>query len=381
MSPKLPGASVGIIGGGQLGRMLAGEARRMGYRLAVFDPDRESPAAALADRHWCSDFSDQKALAEFADAADVITYEFENIPAESLAFLNSKVSVFPSPEILRICQDRIREKVFLVQQNCPVAAFCPIEHAGDLKKALQIVGTPALLKTARLGYDGKGQAEVSAPSDLEIAWRQLGEVPAILEEKVSLEAELSAIVGRSATGAITVFPIPRNFHRKGIFDYSLVPSGLDGRLERAAGEIAGKIASALGLVGVLAVEFFLAVGERLLVNELAPRPHNSGHFTLDACITSQFEQQLRAIAGLPLGDVSARGPLLLRNILGESWAQGEPDWASLLSLPGLRLYLYGKKRPLAKRKMGHYSVIASSMADAREIDARAQAILHLDREL
>ncbi|MDD4932144.1 MAG: 5-(carboxyamino)imidazole ribonucleotide synthase [Methylacidiphilaceae bacterium] len=381
MSPKFPGASVGILGGGQLGRMLAGEARRMGYRVAVFDPDRESPAAALADRHWCSDFSDPKALAEFANAADVITYEFENIPVESLAFLDSKVSVFPSPEILRICQDRILEKDFLVRQNCPVPAFCRIESAGDLTKALQIVGIPAVLKTARLGYDGKGQAEVLAQSDLERAWRRLGECPAILEKKVPLEAELSAIVGRSAAGAITVFPIPRNFDREGIFDCSLVPSGLGERVERAAGEIAVEIASALGLVGVLAVEFFLAEGGQLLVNELAPRPHNSGHFTLDGCITSQFEQQLRAIAGLPLGDVRSRGPLLLRNLLGDLWAQGEPDWAALLSLPGLRLHLYGKSRPLAKRKMGHYSVIASSMEEAREIDERAQAILRLGPEM
>ncbi len=352
----------------------------MGYRVAVFDPDPESPAAALADRHWCCNFSDRRALEEFANAADVITYEFENIPAESLFFLDSKVSVLPSPEILRICQDRILEKGFLVRQNCPVPAFCPVESAGDLAKALQIVGIPAVLKTARLGYDGKGQAEVLAQSDLEPAWRRLGGFPAILEKKMSLEAELSVIVGRSATGAVTVFPIPRNCHQDGIFDCSLVPSGLGERVERAAGEIAVEIASALGLVGVLAVEFFLTEGGRLLVNELAPRPHNSGHFTLDGCITSQFEQQLRAIAGLPLGDVSSRGPLLLRNLLGDLWAQGEPDWGTLLSLPGLRLHLYGKGRPLAKRKMGHYAVLASSIAEAREIDERAQAILRLRRE-
>ncbi|VVM08404.1 5-(carboxyamino)imidazole ribonucleotide synthase [Methylacidimicrobium cyclopophantes] len=359
--------------------MLAGEARRLGYRVAIFDPDPESPAAGLADRHWCSDFSDRNALAEFASAADVITYEFENLPAESLTFLESKVALFPSPEILRICQDRRREKAFLLQRRCPVAAFCPVERAEDLTKALSLVGTPALLKTARLGYDGKGQVEVSEPADLEGAWHELGKVPAILEKKVSLEAELSAIVGRSATGALAVFPIPRNFHREGIFDYSLVPSGLGERIEGIARAMAVEIASALSLIGVIAVEFFLAEGGQLLVNELAPRPHNSGHFTLDGCVTSQFEQQLRAIAGLPLGDVSLRGPLLLRNILGDAWTQGEPDWEALLSLPGLRLHLYGKRRLSAKRKMGHYSVIASSIQEARAIDERAQAILRSSR--
>ncbi|MGD9896313.1 MAG: 5-(carboxyamino)imidazole ribonucleotide synthase [Candidatus Methylacidiphilaceae bacterium] len=378
MSPKFPGTSIGVVGGGQLGRMLAGEAKRMGYRVVVFDPDRESPAAALADRHWCCDFSDQDALAEFADVSDVITYEFENIPAGSLHFLDSRAPVLPSPGILGICQDRLQEKAFCVRQNCPVAPFSPIERAGDLAKALQNVGTPALLKTARLGYDGKGQVEVLAPSDLEPAWRRLGEVPAILERKVSLEAELSVIVGRSAAGALAVFPIARNFHREGIFDYSLVPSGLGREIESRAEEIAVALASAFQLVGVLAVEFFLTEGGQLLVNELAPRPHNSGHFTLEGCVTSQFEQQLRAIAGLPLGDVSLRGPTLLRNILGDAWVHGEPDWAALLSLPGLRLHLYGKNRPLERRKMGHYSVIASSIAQAREIDGRAQAILGVD---
>ncbi len=375
MSPQYPGSSIGIVGGGQLGRMLAGEARRMGYRVQVFDPDRESPAALLADRHWCYPFTEQEALEEFATAADVITYEFENIPAESISFLEGKRPVFPSAGILQLCQDRLREKAFLVGQHCPVAAFSPIESAGDLERAIRAVGTPALLKTARLGYDGKGQAEIAAPKDLEPEWRRLGGAPAILEKKVRLVAELSALVGRSTTGAVTVFPIPRNFHREGIFDYSLVPSGLGERIEGTAKEIAIAIASALRLVGVLAVEFFVAEGGELLVNELAPRPHNSGHFTLDGCVTSQFEQQLRAIAGLPLGDTSLRGPILLRNILGDAWAQGEPDWASLLSLPGLRLHLYGKSRPAAKRKMGHYSVIAPSLAGARELDERAQAIL------
>ncbi len=379
MIPNGPGSCIGIVGGGQLGRMLAGEARRMGYHVVVFDPDPESPAAALADRHWCAGFSELKALAEFGDASDVITYEFENIPAESLAFLEARRPVFPSPEILRICQDRLREKAFLVRQNCPVAPFFPVSRPEDLGDALRVVGTPALLKTARLGYDGKGQAEVLAPSDLESAWRQLGGVPAILEKRVELEAELSAIVGRSAAGAVAVFPIPRNFHREGIFDYSLVPSGLGGEIEGVAREIAVGIATALRLVGVLAVEFFLADGGRLLVNEIAPRPHNSGHFTLDGCLTSQFEQQLRTIAGLPLGDVSLRGPILLRNILGDAWARGEPDWVSLLSLPGLRLHLYGKSRPLAKRKMGHYSVAASSIEEARRIDRCAQAILDRKR--
>lgn len=375
MSPTFPGSSIGIVGGGQLGRMLAGEARRMGYRVQVFDPDPESPAAALADRHWCSAFSERGALEEFATAADVITYEFENIPAESLFLLEGTRPVLPSPEILQICQDRLREKAFLVRERCPVAAFSPVEHAGDLERALRTVGTPSLLKTARLGYDGKGQEEILLPADLEPAWRRLGGVPAILEKKVRIEAELSAIVGRSAGGAVTVFPIPRNFHRDGVFDYSLVPSGLAEPVERAAKEIAVAIVSALRLVGVLAVEFFLVQGGELLVNELAPRPHNSGHFTLDACVTSQFEQQLRAVAGLPLGDASLRGPIVLRNILGDAWAQGEPDWASLLSLPGLRLHLYGKRRPAAKRKMGHYSVVSPSLADARALDERAQAIL------
>lgn len=379
MSPYVPGASIGIVGGGQLGRMLAAEARRMGYRVGVFDPDPESPAALLADRHWCFGFSEQKALAEFADASDIITYEFENVPAESLTFLEARRPVSPSPEILRICQDRLQEKAFLVRQNCPVAPFYPVLRSEDLSEALRVVGAPALLKTARLGYDGKGQAEILTPSNGEDAWRQLGGVPAVLEKKVGLEAELSAIVGRSATGSVAVFPIPRNFHRDGIFDYSIVPSGLSEEIEDAAKEIAVRIASALRLVGVLAVEFFLAEGGRLLVNELAPRPHNSGHFSLEGCVTSQFEQQLRAIAGLPLGDVSLRGPILLRNILGDVWSEGEPDWASLLSLPGLRLHLYGKSRPRTKRKMGHYAVVASAIEDAREIDRQAQEILFRKR--
>lgn len=362
----LPPAMLGILGGGQLGRMFTIAARTMGYRVMVLDPDTESPAGVLADVHLKADYRDQAALERMGRECAAVTTEFENVPAESVEFLARFCSVRPGAKAVAIAQDRFKEKTFLRDSGVATAPFAMIESASDLASALQQVGTPALLKTARFGYDGKGQVKVTTQAELEAAFAQLKGVPCILEGWLPLETEISVVVARGAEGQTVAFPAAENTHANGILDVSVVPASVPASLSAQALQTAQAIATALDYCGVLAVEFFVLADGRLIANEMAPRPHNSGHYTMDACMTSQFEQQVRAMAGLPLGSPELLRPVAMVNLLGDLWPQdGEPDWRQILSHPAAKLHLYGKREARPGRKMGHYNVMAASPEAAK----------------
>jgi len=360
--PILPPAWLGVLGGGQLGRFFAIAARQMGYRVAVLDPDPASPAGALADRHLAAGFDDARALDELAGCCAAVTTEFENVPAASLERLAGRTRVAPSPGCVATAQDRIREKASFARYGLPVGPYAPVERADDLERPELY---PAILKTARLGYDGKGQVRVASPGEAQAAWRALGCVPCVLERELALDCEVSAIVARGEGGELRVFPVVENRHRRGILELSIVPARVDSALAERARTLAGGLAAGLGFVGVLAVEYFVVRGE-LLANEIAPRPHNSGHYTLDACATSQYEQQVRALCGLALGDERLFAPAVMVNVLGDAWRGGEPRWEVVLADPGAKLHLYGKREPRPGRKMGHYTVLGESVEDALE---------------
>lgn len=357
----LPPATLGILGGGQLGRMFAVAARTMGYRVMVLDPDPVSPAGALADVHLRADYRDQAALEKMGRACAAVTTEFENVPADSLEFLARLCPVRPGAAAVAIAQDRRREKTFLQSHGFSTAPFAAIETSADLAAAFQAIGAPALLKTARLGYDGKGQARVSSLAELESAFKELGAVPCVLEGWLPLQTEISVVVARGADGQTAAFPAAENRHANGILDISIVPAAVSSELAGKALDTATAIASALDYCGVLAVEFFVLGDGQLLINEIAPRPHNSGHYTLDACLTSQFEQQVRAMAGVPLGAPDLLRPAAMLNLLGDLWHEGqEPPWDAVLSRPSAKLHLYGKGEARPGRKMGHINVLAGS---------------------
>jgi len=375
--PILPPATIGVLGGGQLGRYFVMAARTMGYRTMVLEPDPSAPAGAAADVHLAAPYDDIDALATLARDCAVVTTEFENPPATALHALAASTLVRPAPRAIEITQDRRLEKAFLRAAGIPIAPFAVIESDTDLAVPMVergIVGA-AILKTARLGYDGKGQITVADHDELTAAWRSLGGVACVLEQRLPLDREVSVVLARGIDGRCAVHPTAANTHVGGILDLTVVPAEhTDG-----APELAVRIAEALDYVGVLAVEMFV-VGDALLVNELAPRPHNSGHWTLDAAATSQFEQQVRAVCGLPLGDPSLIGAgAAMVNLLGDEWSAGPPDWAAALSDPGAHLHLYGKAGPRPGRKMGHLTVIGSSAAAAAE---RAVTLrLHARRSL
>ena len=351
----LPGATLGLLGGGQLGRMFTVAARTLGYRVTVLDPDPLSPAAEFATGHLTTAYTDPGSLAELARECSAVTTEFENAPAEALDALADRTVVRPSGASVAIAQDRRREKGFFEERDFPVGAFAPIESPADFGPALARVKLPALLKTARFGYDGKGQARIESRPDLERAFAQWKGVPCVLEELLALEREISVILARSAEGEIAVFPVAENRHAHGILDMTIAPARIAPPLAIEATGLASRIAAALDYVGVMAVEMFV-VGGRLLVNEIAPRPHNSGHYTIDACRTSQFEQQVRVLCGLPLGDPSPHTPAVMVNLLGDIWRGGEPRWESVLEHAGAHLHLYGKRDARPGRKMGHVTV-------------------------
>lgn len=360
----LPPSTLGLLGGGQLGRMFALAARTMGYRVVVLDPDPDSPAGALADIHLCTDYRDRAALERMGRACAAVTTEFENVPAESLEFLAQFCPVRPGAAAVEIAQDRRREKAFLQSKGFATAPFIAVEKHADLAVAFQCVGAPALLKTARMGYDGKGQAKVNSRAGLEVAFEQLGAAPCVLEAWLPLQTEISVVVARGADGEVAAFPAAENRHADGILDISVAPAQVAAELAGKALETATAIAAALDYCGVLAVEFFVLDDGRLLVNEIAPRPHNSGHYTLNACLTSQFEQQVRTLAGLPLGAPDLLRPAAMVNLLGDLWRDGqEPPWGIVLSQPRAKLHLYGKGEARPGRKMGHFNVLAES-ADA-----------------
>jgi 5-(carboxyamino)imidazole ribonucleotide synthase len=355
----LPGATVGVLGGGQLGRMFTLQARTMGYGVVVLDPDPASPAGAVANRHIRAPYDDERALSDLSESCAAITTEFENVPAGALQFLARSSLVRPPVEAVATSQDRIAEKTFLQSHGIPTAKFHAVRDLRELKTAVAALRLPALLKTSRLGYDGKGQALVKSEEDAVRAFQRFGGVPCVLEERLALECELSVVLARGVDGDVAPFPVAENQHRDGILETSVVPARVPEAMTREARELATGLAEEMEYVGVLGVELFVANGSRLLVNEMAPRPHNSGHYTLDACSTDQFEQQLRALCGLPLAQPWLLSPVAMINLLGDLWADGEPRWEEALSRPGVRLHLYGKAEARPGRKMGHLNCLAT----------------------
>jgi 5-(carboxyamino)imidazole ribonucleotide synthase len=366
--PLLPPAMLGMLGGGQLGRYFVQAAHDLGYRVTVLDPDPGSPAGRIADRHIVAAYDDGRAIDELAGTCAAVSTEFENVPAATLEALAGLLPVRPSAAAVAVCQDRRSEKAFVTKLGLPCGPYAVIESATDLA-ALPGDLFPGILKAARLGYDGKGQAAVPQHAAIGAAWDSLGRVPAVLEAKLPLDCEVSVILTRTADGGTAVFPVAENRHRHGILDVSIAPARVSEALARQARECALRIATGLDYVGTLGVEFFVS-GGALYVNEMAPRPHNSGHYTLDGCRTSQFGQQVRALCGLPLGDPSPVQAAVMVNLLGDLWfAAGsheprEPDWLALLGEPGLRLRLYGKRAARPGRKMGHFTVLADDVDTA-----------------
>jgi 5-(carboxyamino)imidazole ribonucleotide synthase len=363
----LPGATLGLLGGGQLGRMFTVAARTLGYRVTVLDPDPHAPAAEFATGHLEAAYADPVALAELGRTCAAVTTEFENAPAEALdAIAATAVVVRPSGSSVAVAQDRRREKGFFAGRGFPVANHAVVESAGDFEQALARVKLPALLKTARLGYDGKGQARIDRPGDLARLFAEWKSVPCVLEELLALEREVSVVLARAADGSTAVFPVADNRHARGILDMTIAPAAIPETLAAEATTLATRLAAALDYVGVLAVEMFV-VGGRLYLNEIAPRPHNSGHYTIDACRTSQFEQQVRVLCGLPLGDPSQHSPAVMVNLLGDIWRGGEPRWGAVLRHAGAHLHLYGKREARPGRKMGHVTVCEASTERALEV--------------
>ncbi|MDR0528547.1 MAG: 5-(carboxyamino)imidazole ribonucleotide synthase [Zoogloeaceae bacterium] len=355
-----PPATLAILGGGQLGRFFVAAAHEMGYTVWVLDPDADSPAGRIADRHLCADYEDRAALDDIAAHCAAVTTEFENVPAAALAFLGQKIPARPSAAAVAICQNRVAEKQFLRDNGFPHGAFAVIRAESDLETA-DISLFPGILKLARLGYDGKGQAAAESPEAAREAYRALGAEEAVLERRLSLDCEISVVLARNAGGETSVFPLAENRHARGILDVSIVPARIAPALADEAREIAARIAQQLNYVGVLAVEFFVSDGQ-IFVNEIAPRPHNSGHYTLDACVTNQYEQQTRALCALPLGDARAHSDSVMVNLLGDLWFDEngkfqEPRWERLAAIPALKLHFYGKRAARPGRKMGHFTLL------------------------
>lgn len=371
-APIVPPATIGMLGGGQLGRYALVAARTMGYRTIVVDPDPLAPAGRIADEHLVAEYDDEAALGRLAEVCSVVTTEFENPPAAALELLSRRTLVAPSPRAVAIAQDRIAEKAFLSEAGVPVGPYAVVESA-DADPA---VTYPAILKSARLGYDGKGQRFVTDGSEMRAAWRLLGAVPCVLEQQLDLQTEISVVVARTGDGGFAAYPVAENRHVGGILDLTVVPASVPKRTADRAIGLAMAIADQLGYVGVLAVEFFVVDGD-VLVNELAPRPHNSGHWTLDVAQTDQFAQQVRAVCGLPLGDVSMTQPAAaMVNLLGDRWEVGEPDWAACLGDHRVALHLYGKTHPRPGRKMGHLTAWAGDPRTAETRALSARAALH-----
>ncbi len=374
MSPLIaPGAWLGLLGGGQLGRMFCMAAQSLGYKVVVLDPGAASPAGSVADRHLRADYQDPAALRELAALAVAATTEFENVPAAALDYLARSLRVSPAAASVAIAQDRISEKTFIAGQGFAVAPFAVLRTAPDARTADPAL-LPGIVKSARLGYDGKGQIRVRVPADVPAAFAEMGGAPCVLERFVTLASEVSVIVARDGHGEAVAWPVAENLHRDGILDVSIMPARVPAQLAAQALDTATTIADKLDYCGVLCVEMFVGADGALLVNEIAPRPHNSGHWSIDACVTSQFEQQARVLAGLPLGATRAHGPAVMVNLLGDLWfesadarAPREPDWSRVLRHPQAKLHLYGKAEPRRGRKMGHATCLGATLADALEM--------------
>ncbi|HEY3599282.1 MAG TPA: 5-(carboxyamino)imidazole ribonucleotide synthase [Paraburkholderia sp.] len=395
VSPILPGAWLGMVGGGQLGRMFCFAAQAMGYRVAVLDPDESSPAGAVADKHLRAGYDDEAALTELARLCAAVSTEFENVPAASLDFLARTTFVSPAGRCVAVAQDRIAEKRFIAASGVPVAPHVVIESSAALAAledaALQAV-LPGIVKTARLGYDGKGQVRACNADEVREAHASLGGVPCVLEKRLPLKFEVSALIARGAHGATAVYPLAQNTHRDGVLSHTIVPApDASPTLVAQAQQAALQIADKLGYVGVLCVEFFILEDGSLVANEMAPRPHNSGHYTVDACATSQFEQQVRAMTGMPIGDTRQHSPAVMLNILGDVWFPGSakdaksargaapvtPPWQEVAAMPAARLHLYGKEEARPGRKMGHVNFTAATLDEARTAARDCARLLHI----
>ena len=373
----LPPATLGMLGGGQLGRFFVNAAHEMGYQVWVLDPDANSPAGEVAERHFRAGYDDYVALDEFAAGCAAITTEFENVPADTLDYLTKFVPVRPAAAAVAVCQNRIAEKSFLRDNDFPHGPFAAIRSEEDIKLASSAL-FPAILKVARFGYDGKGQATVNNREEALLAFARFKGEACVLEQRLTLDYEISVVLARDENGLVRCFPTVENRHSNGILDVSLVPARTSTCVGSDAEDVAARIAGQLGYIGTMAVEFFVSRG-RLIVNEMAPRPHNSGHYTIDACVTDQFEQQVRALCGLPLGEPRAHSAAAMVNLLGDLWYDGEhyrePDWAKLRAVPNLKLHLYGKHHARHGRKMGHFTVIGADAAAVQEAALAARAAI------
>ncbi len=359
----LPGATLGLLGGGQLGRMFTIAARTMGYEVIVLDPDVDSPAATFASEHLCAPYDDKNALAHLASKSAAVTTEFENVPASSLQAIAEHIPVRPSATAIRIARDRILEKKTIRDIGLNTVNYHVIQSSADLDQALRQIPLPAILKTATLGYDGKGQAVISEPSELAPAYQQLGTKACVLEQRIDLACEVSVVLARSVCGHIEAYTVAENQHKYGILDVTIVPARVMPEVAISAEKMARKLAEELDYCGVLAVEFFVDKNDQLMINEMAPRPHNSGHYTLDACLTDQFQQQVRTLCGFRPGKTDLTSSAVMVNILGDAWEHGTPEWDLLLKNPGVFLHLYGKKEPRVGRKMGHFCCVGSTTED------------------
>lgn len=364
----LPGATIGMLGGGQLGRMFTIAARNLGYRVCVLEPDTNSPAGQLADEHIVAPYDDSKALQKMARHCDVVTTEFENISAEALNTLAENTLVRPNGKAVEKAQDRSVEKAFIRECGLLTAPYGVITTSSEIATAVEEIAFPCILKTARFGYDGKGQANVNNIEEVRTAYAEMNSVACVLEQRVDLDLEISVVLARNSKGESQCFPAAENIHVNGILHKSMVPARVDDSISKAAQAAAIRIADKLDYIGVLAIEFFVTKQGELLVNEMAPRTHNSGHYTLDACITSQFEQQVRMICDLPFGDTSLLRPVVMVNILGDLWGKdpdnGRPQWEALLSSPSSKLHQYGKNQARAGRKMAHFCTLAETVQQA-----------------
>lgn len=374
-------AMLGMLGGGQLGRFFVIAAHELGYQVTVLDPDKNSPAGKIADVHLCADFDDAVALKQMAKTCASVTTEFENVPAKSLEMLALTTTVRPSSSCVAIAQHRVLEKNFIKDAGLPVAPFAVINSAKDLPNDASEL-YPAILKVARFGYDGKGQARVKNQAEAQKAFADFKQEVCVLEQMMALDLEVSVVLARDVEGNIAAFPTAENSHLNGILDISIAPARCSAVLKANAQALAKKLAEKLDYVGVLGVEFFV-VGKQLLVNEIAPRPHNSGHYTIDACVTNQFEQQVRVMTGLPLGDANLHSNAVMVNILGDSWVANakkdalEPAWILACSHANLKLHLYGKHEPRKGRKMGHFTVIGQNAKTVLNVAKIARSQLNI----
>lgn len=389
--PLPPGSTIGVFGSGQLGRMLALEARRMGYRIHTYSPERDSPTGQIADREYAAPYDDAAAVQAFARGVDALTFEFENVPSLVAEIAESEgVPVRPAGPVLHAAQNRQREKLMLSQAGLPVTPHRFVTDTTELQKAVHEIGFPAILKTAAFGYDGKGQTRIEPETSLDSAWHALGGQACVLEAHIDFERELSIVAARGTNGEFAAYPLVENRHVNHILDVTIAPADVEPAISQEAERLARQLCEFLDAVGVLCIEFFClteppANGNtrasqsqstgRLLTNEIAPRPHNSGHWTIEGAVTSQFEQQLRTVSGLALGSTEQLRPAVMLNLLGDLWQNGEPDWQALLAFSDAKLHLYGKHEPRPGRKMGHLTVTASTTARALEVGIAARTAL------